>query len=259
LDRQLAALEVEAAELAAAKPVRVYHADRLRGELEGMLHPVIVRDIPEVERKFLWPWWQLLRILSDYTNSIFPQLEYVAGDVANAVADWWNELLDAARDRRDAGEDPEADEPDGMPSWNPINVVTLHDLKFRLRIDHHFDEPGREPGICDVRNNRHLGIEKAEQIDHLLGMGHGSPWSRNFDANPDHWPADTRTEILRRLEASQSLVPDHVPPFDWAEVRIYQYWHPFPRSPDGKPLPQVFADEDKVDAGDQTATPLGRE
>jgi hypothetical protein len=247
LDARLAELESEAEERQkAAASARDYPTIRLRSELELLFHPVVMKDASERDRRYLWPWWQLLRLLSDYTYSVFPQLEYVAGSVADAIVAWRRDLFDAAENSPAAGHDPSADPAiEDEVDWNPINVVTLHDLKHRLRIDQNFDEPGREPYIGDVRSNRHLGIPQAEQVSHFFMQftKDSSPWAREFDANPENWPAEHREEILRRLTASQSIVPEHVPPFDWGEVKTYIFMHPFPRDRDGRPLSAAFDDD----------------
>jgi hypothetical protein len=95
-----------------------------------------------------------------------------------------------------------------------------------------------------------LGVPKARQIDYLIYQvsphTYVPPWHRDFPADRSKWPADIRAEVEARLAESDSLPPDHVPPFDWRQMP-YQYMRPFPRYPDGSPMPSAFRDDEAAE------------
>ena len=190
----------------------------------------------------LWPWWQALRLLSRTAqmSCLPPHLEYMAGWVGDSLREWAESVQD--------GEDDS-----GETDWNPLNEVTLHELKFAVRCG--------EPKFSDQ------GVPQARQIDHLMSAlpwPFVPPWSRDFRADRSTWLADIRAEVEERMAAAGCLPPELVPPFQRSDVPHYRYEGPpgsppcsvphrplfLVRSPTQRPAPTTgwpFADFDGKD------------
>jgi hypothetical protein len=189
---------------------------KLRARMEIRMDPRIVETFSNEERREMFAHWQLLQILSTTTlyYDAHTRLKPVAALVNDAARTHLDEILARPKDYWDSSEVPT-----GPDDWRSINPVTLNELKVLIRAD-----------ICRFDQ---FGVARAESVRHLLTM---DPWERGFDATPATWPV----EVVERLKASESWPPDEVPPFDWVDVHVYQWMHPFPRDQTGRPLPEAM-------------------
>lgn len=218
LDRQLR--ELEAAKAADLKTRYVpLPGELLLSMLEGIFHPALTRMMDATERRYWWAGFELLRLLSRLRSlhAHFGYLESLPTGVRASFIEWHNELCESPT----------------YPPWCPFNEFVLHEFKFRTNIRHPIDWPG---------------VKQAEQIDHLLAAipcsPRCSPWQKGFPADRSTWPADIRETVEQRLAASGSMTPADPPPFDWADVPVYQFGFPFSRDRDGRPTQEAF---DKFD------------
>jgi len=212
----LAALEAAAAEEATSAK-RITTAGYLLAALEGVWSdwmPGGVDRVAGAERTFLRPWWQALLVVSDAAKRLYrwPPYGYTE-QFLFAIYDWMEEV---------AGEGEDVP----LPSWNPVNEVSLHQLKFANRW------PGHRP-------LEGYGIPHADNLEAMLKpVSDLPPFAKDFPADRSAWPAAVREAVEAALRKSDSLTPAVVPPFDPKAVTVYQPWR--------GPWPELTGNVDKV-------------
>jgi hypothetical protein len=203
LDATVAAMEMAADEAGAsdAKPVLLLLAD-----LEADRHVWLEngRDaIPADERAYVWPSWQMLLLLSEVARRRYPWPPgpFAAG-VRRAQEEWVRRVCDDAEGKPDDYDYP-------VPAWQPLNEISLHQLKFA----------SHWPGRARIEA---YGTAAAEDLTALLrAVTDLPPYDEGFPLDRSGWPAAVRAAVEAELRKSGSLTPPTVPPFDWTEVPVY--------------------------------------
>jgi hypothetical protein len=156
--------------------------------------------VPAAERAYFWPSWLMLLVFSEAPRRRYPWPPGpCAAAVRAALEAWVQRVCEDVEGKPDDYDPP-------LPAWQPLNEVTLHQLKAAS----HW--PGRE------RFGAHGAAAAIDLTDVLRPVTALPPYDAAFPADRAGWPAAVRAAVEAELRKSESLTPAVVPPYDWRDV-----------------------------------------